>query len=401
LAPILANIFKLAAVRREMVTMTLYNLAMNIICFQFYGSNINGRFRAIASMTMKEGRKLIDKLYGVSSKTKSLISLGRQMITVTNGLADNLHLYETLLRPNTANDRADGDSFFRRHNGKCLPGDDGSKAIARMTDDLFGIYLPVTTLRAINNTQLKLSASVNELNNEQCEVFHRNCQGHGSQTAEKLYTYMTQERTASMLANVNTTLNTANGDKLMFSSPSVQQKHGMVTPVGWHETAEEAPRLASLCTTLSPLRPQHVATNEVILSSSQQESVLSRQMIAATGVVDRLPPTRPPPLCPPLSPPSPPSPPPPPPPPRKPVAFDDFGFDHPDFRSPRSSNISWTAAEVKYIVDFKSTCLQRDVFSRCLQSIVLSPDEKVRRMFHEKHIRDSSVLRDGVKNKYV
>lgn len=390
LAPILANIFKLAVIQREKVKIKMYILALRIIFFQFYASNINGRFRAIASITVKEASLLIEKTYGVSAKTKCLRSLGMQMITVTNVLATNLTLYQTLLRPSTPNNCGDDDSFFLRHNGKSWPADDGSKGIACMTDDLFGLYLPVTTLRAINNTQLKLSAGDNALNTEQCEVFRKNCQGHGSQTADKLYTFMTRQRTALMLAGVNTTLNSVNGDKLMFSPSALQESPRMVTPASWREAVASEPSGGAA---FSPLRSRHVAMDmeEVSVSgcAPQPQCVPRGESSPSPRHVNNAPPAvvvNNPPSC------------------REAVtssAYNDFGHDHPDFNCPRASNITWTGAEVKYILEFKATCHHRDVFSRCLQSIVVSTDAKIRRMFHEKHIRDSSVLRDGVKNKQL
>ena len=77
----------------------------------------------------------------------------------------------------------------------------------------------------------------------------------------------------------------------------------------------------------------------------------------------------------------------------------DYGLDHVDFNKGESANITRSDIEVKYVKTFKSTCPNRDVFRRCLESIVANPNAEVRRAFHMKHLRSSSVLRDGVKNK--
>ena len=379
LAPILANIFKLAAIDREKVNGKLYNMALAIIFFQFYSSNLNGRFRAIVTLSAKEGRQLSSKLYGVSSKTKNVRSLGLQMISITPELSDNLDQYDAVLRPTPC---PKVDSFFLTRAGKCWPDNDGSKVVARMTEHLFGLYLTVTTLRGITSTEMKVAASDNALNPEQCDVVRKHCQGHGSQTANSLYTHMTQQTTASMLARVNTTMNSASGNSLMFPPSARQQAPFTVTPT--RPAQEEAPT----CTDapFSPLYPVRVAMEKEVATMSgcapppgvvEYSPPMQVPTPTTTVVVNR--------------------------PPRREVgavANDDFGQDHPDFNSSRS-NITWTAAEVRYIIDFKATCVHRDVFSRCLKSIMFSPDATIRRMFHTKHIRDSSVLRDGVKNKHL
>ena len=134
--------------------LSIDNLALNIIFFQFYGSNVNGRFNVIASMTVKQGNLLADKLYALSAMTMCVKSLGWQMITVTALVAENLSRYQELLRPPQRSTIED--HFFLRFNGNPFQGDDASKSEATMTDKLFGLFLPVTTLRGINNTAVKV-----------------------------------------------------------------------------------------------------------------------------------------------------------------------------------------------------------------------------------------------------
>ena len=379
LAPILANIFELAAIAE--VPMALYNMAMRIIFFQFYGSNLNGRFRAIASMTMKQGQHLIDKLYAQSSKTKCVKTLGAQVITITVALATNLTLYERLLRPASEGD-GECDSFFLRHKGSSMSGDDGSKGIATMTDDLFGLYLTVTTLRAINNTQVKLSASENAVNSEQCVIFHKACQGHSGQTAERLYTYMTQEKTASVLAGVNATLNNCHGgDTIMFGAHNSKPDDSDDSDDSYGHDGQHPQRLrgtTQLLTTNIDIprereRARHIIAGPVMITPTLVPPVHAARRKSEMAVLSQTPPRA--------------------------LTFEDFGLDHVDCSRDETANIAWSADEVDYVKQFQSTCKSRDVFRLCLDSITSNPNSNVRRMFHKKHIRSSSTLRDGVKNK--
>jgi hypothetical protein len=338
LVPILCDIFHLAEI--QAVPMQLYNLAMRIIGFQFYGTNLNGRYRGIAEMTEEEGLQLIKQLYAASSKTKSLKARGDQMITVTSDLATNLDSYWRLLRPKGT----ESANFFLRFKGTSISGDDGSKGIATMLDDLFGLYLTVTTLRCINTTQVKICATENEINSEQSDVFHTESQGHSRETANRLYTYMRQPNTAAVLADVNSALNNRRqDDTVMFA-----------TCEGEAEVNNESGSTYHLRNT-----PSTPPNNGGSCSHSTIGGLL----------------------------------------PMKLQMYDDFGLDHVDHGKAESGNITWSNAEVAYIMQFKSTCTERSVFRLCLDSILSNPNADIRRIFHKKHLRSSSILRDGVKYK--
>ena len=351
LVPILHDIFRLAEI--QALPMQLYNMAMRIIGFQFYGTNLNGRYRGIAEMTEEEGLQLIKQLYAASSKTKSLKARGDQMITVTSDLATNLDNYWRLLRPKGT----ECANFFLRFKGTSISGDDGSKGIATMLDDLFGLYLTVTTLRCINTTQVKICATENDINSEQSEVFHTESQGHSRDTANRLYTYMRQPNTAAVLADVNSVLNNRRrqGDTVMFASA---EREG---------SSDEG-------------EGEVVESRRAYNNFGNTPSTPNGGTIGATGTSKRS--TAVGPLKPTTLP-----------------MFDDFGLDHIDYDKAESGNIIWSDAEVEYIKQFKSTCTERSVFRLCLDSILSNPNAAIRRTFHKKHLRSSSILRDGVKYK--
>ena len=81
------------------------------------------------------------------------------------------------------------------------------------------------------------------------------------------------------------------------------------------------------------------------------------------------------------------------------VEYDDYGLDHTDYYKPDSGHITWSDAEVEYIKHFLETNHGTQIFQRCLQSILSNPNKDIRRIFHKKHLRNSSVIRDGVKRK--
>jgi hypothetical protein len=363
LAPILADIFSLAEIQHELVPMQLYNIAMRIIGFQFYGTNLNGRHRGIAEMTEEDGFKLINHLYAATSKTKSFKARGNQIITVTDDLAINLEKYWRLLRPHGGQ----SDNFFLRWKGTALSGDDGSKGIATMLDDLFGLYLPVTTLRSINTTQIKICATENEINSEQSGMFHTDCQGHSRATADRLYTFMRQPSTAAVLAGVNATVNsTHGGETIMFNNTRpILTTLRAATPRPLTSPATSSTSTPSTSTPREVgsgmVTPRHIETGTPIQKSFQS--------LASTLTPTKLP------------------------------LFDDFGHDHVDYGREECSNVAWSEAEVEYIKQFKASCTERNVFHLCLESIVSNPNEAIRRMFHKKHLRTSSILRDGVKHK--
>jgi hypothetical protein len=359
LAPILANIFRLAQI--EPVPMQMYTLALRIIGFQFYATNMNGRHRGIAEMTKQDAFKLMDQMFAATAKTKSLKARGNQMITVTDDLASNLDMYWRLLRPQPREE--DYDCFFLRFKGTPLSGDDGSKGIATMLDDLFGLYLPVTTLRGINTTQVKICATENEINTDQSNIFHTECQGHSKETADRLYTYMRQPSKAAVLTTVNTTVNNSGdgdggGDTLLFSrrpNDNLHYSSGSYLPT--------PPRLEVAGS----------SSTSMVSTDSTSATPCNNQSSARTITPTKLQLPR--------------------------STFDDYGQDHIDFGKDESGHISWSHDEVDYIKQFQASHKGTQVFQRCLESILSNANPDIRKMFHKKHLRNSSVIRDGVKNK--
>jgi hypothetical protein len=90
----------------------------------------------------------------------------------------------------------------RKYSSSCA-----SKNIAKLCGDFFGVYLPVTSLRAINSTAVSLSASAGLLNSEQKMDFDSFAQGHSGVMARQLYTHMKEDDRAKGIQVISDQMN--------------------------------------------------------------------------------------------------------------------------------------------------------------------------------------------------
>jgi hypothetical protein len=416
LVPLLTDIMQLATL--QTLSLAWYTLALRIMFFLFYSSNENGRFQAISALTHEQGKQLIAVGHTKSSATKCFTGHGPQYVTCNEVLRGFLDSYARLLRPADTNST----KFFIRYNGNSVTSGDGSKGIGTMTEDLFGLYLPVTTLRAISSTAVKMKADKGQLNAAQCNTFHERLQGHSSITAQRCYTMLSRANVEDTLDNINKVLNAEEHNECVLFTPAYDPPHE--TP-GQAQEVKQAPE--EQCTgqqeehLLPQLKPRLLQSThgqhqqQQKQNTGQQEEQLLRQLqqqIDSTAQHQQQPPGPMPEqqqqqspgqlqqflvkrsacsvgsYMSPLSSPSP-----------KKIksVYDDFGRTHPDYMLEEARYIRWSEEEINYLKRFLAESPR--AYSECLNSILRNEDSNIRNIFHPKHIKNSSVLRDGIRDK--
>ncbi len=87
-----------------------------------------------------------------------------------------------------------------------------------MLSEFFGLYLNVTSLRAINNTAVQNAVAHGELNDNQLDEFNKECQGHSTKMGKKVYSYITKKDRAKTLQIITDQINQKHLNKADSSS---------------------------------------------------------------------------------------------------------------------------------------------------------------------------------------
>jgi hypothetical protein len=82
-----------------------------------------------------------------------------------------------------------------------------SAQIGLLCSEFFGIFLNVTSLRAINNTAVKNAAAHGYLNDNQLDEYNIECQGHNTRMGKKAYNHSRERDRAKTLQNINDLIN--------------------------------------------------------------------------------------------------------------------------------------------------------------------------------------------------
>jgi hypothetical protein len=101
-----------------------------------------------------------------------------------------------------------------RYNGTKLRSSTVSRQIGLFCSNFFGVFLNVTTLRAINNTAVKNAAAHGVLNHTQLEEYNIECQGHTTRMGRKAYDTSLETDRAKTLQHINDTINIKYREKL-------------------------------------------------------------------------------------------------------------------------------------------------------------------------------------------
>lgn len=222
-----------------------------------------------------------------------------------------------------------------RFTGRKYSSSVASKNIANLCRKFFGIYLPVTSLRAINSTAVSLSASAGLLNSEQKIDFDSFAQGHSGNMARQLYTHMREEDRAKGIQKITDEMN-----QRFKSTEKDDEDEGNRN----RQVSEEKDSY------MSPINK----TADIPLMSPKKRMKYEVEKI------------------------------------------NDWGLDHLDC-GVNARKIRWSEFEKQYISTFiERHSHLYDKWDQCLQSI-WQADATIRRQFHLKHIGGSSGLRDAIR----
>jgi hypothetical protein len=108
--------------------------------------------------------------------------------------------------------------YLIRYNGTNYNSSLASKQIAEMLFEFFGLYLNVTTLRAINNTAVQNATAHGELNDTQLDDFNKECQGHSTKMGKVAYNYIRKKDRAKTLQIINDQINQKYNDNFSDTS---------------------------------------------------------------------------------------------------------------------------------------------------------------------------------------
>jgi outer membrane protein OmpA-like peptidoglycan-associated protein len=94
-------------------------------------------------------------------------------------------------------------AYIYRYDGTKLQSNTASRQIAVLCSKFFGVYLNVTSLRAINNTAVKNAAAHGDLNDTQLDEYNIECQGHTTRMGKKAYNHSVEPDRAKTLQQIN------------------------------------------------------------------------------------------------------------------------------------------------------------------------------------------------------
>ena len=94
-----------------------------------------------------------------------------------------------------------------RHDGGKIRSSTVSTQIGNLCSEFFGLFLNVTSLRAINNTAVRNACAQGHINHNQLEEYDIECQGHSTAMGKKAYDRSREGDRAKNLQSINDLIN--------------------------------------------------------------------------------------------------------------------------------------------------------------------------------------------------
>jgi hypothetical protein len=94
-----------------------------------------------------------------------------------------------------------------RHDGGKIRSSTVSTQIGNLCSEFFGLFLNVTSLRAINNTAVRNACAQGHINHNQLEEYDTECQGHSTAMGKKAYDRSREGDRAKNLQSINDLIN--------------------------------------------------------------------------------------------------------------------------------------------------------------------------------------------------
>lgn len=204
---------------------------------------------------------------------------------------------------------------------------------------MFGVYLNVTSLRAINNTAVKNAAAHGDLNDTQLDEYNIECQGHTTKMGKKAYNYSVEPDRAKTLQQINDRINKKYRENVYSKSDEVSSS----SSDGDSEEDDEE-------------------TQVTVKKRKRGESYLSMEddMIAKKKKVSGDEELK--------------------------KNHDDWGKKHP-FHGKTSLKIKWSPYEKEYLqAIYDKHRHNHNVWRHCLDCVLNTNDENVRQQFHMSHL---------------
>jgi hypothetical protein len=236
-----------------------------------------------------------------------------------------------------------------RYDGTKLRSSTASTQIGLFCSEYFGIFLNVTSLRAINNTAVQNAAALGHINDNQLDDYNRGCQGHNTRMGKKAYDYSREQDRAKTLQKITDLINNkcrdnADSDVEISSEGSddeaISSGEGSVSDSGGR-------RRGDICREKRKRKEDNRSNAINILNKKKKLSGDEQLQVKHIG---------------------------------------DWGKKHPCYNT-NALKIKWSPFEKDYIQSmFDKHPHKHNVWRHCLDSILNTNDENVRHQFHVTHL---------------
>ena len=231
-----------------------------------------------------------------------------------------------------------------RYDGTKLKSNTVSRQIANLCSDYFGVYLNITSLRAINNTAVKNAAAHGDLNDTQLDEYNIECQGHTTRMGKKAYNFSREPDRAKTLQKINDMINKK------YKSDVCNNNIGSCDDDGEMEAYTIEDINADACR-IKRKRDENDSREEELHTSMKKKKLSTDEELIEKHKGE-------------------------------------WGKQHPCYDKV-SLKIKWSPFEKEYlqaIYDVQRHSKKRNVWRHCLDSILNTNDENVRQQFHISHL---------------
>ena len=211
----------------------------------------------------------------------------------------------------------------------------------------FGVYLNVTSLRAINNTAVKNAAAHGDLNDTQLDEYNIECQGHTTRMGKKAYNHSVEPDRAKTLQQINDSINKKYGQNFYSSRDEVSSSDGGDGDSDGDSNEEDISNVAQICVRKKKRDESYVSMEDNIIINKKKKFSGDEELKNN---------------------------------------HDDWGKKHP-FYGKESRKIKWSPFEKDYLqAIYDKHRHNHNVWRHCLDCVLNTNDENVRQQFHMSHL---------------